>query len=84
MERKKKTAAEKVNAAMEGATWEEARQIGVDMLGKYVAFHIYRGDDFDFGKLMEEICDRGDKWVHEEGGARVVAIASFAREEDKR
>lgn len=77
MERKKKTASEKVNTAMKGATWEEAYQIGIDILGKYVAFQIYAHPDkeFDFGKLLEEICERGDKWVHKEGGAQVVAFA---------
>lgn len=64
--------------AMQGCSWEEAREIGVYILGKWVAFNAYMGDEPDLMKLLEDICKHGDEWI-KQGGASVVAIARVAR-----
>lgn len=77
--KKEKTTKEKVNTAMKKATWEEAREVGVEILGKYVAFNAHMDGKFDFHSLMREIAERGDKWVTQEGGAAHIAGAKMYR-----
>lgn len=55
--------------AMTGCSWEEGREIGVKILARWVVFKVYVGDEVDFEKLLKDICESADKWVHEEGGS---------------
>lgn len=79
----KKELKRKIGIAMEGCTWEEAREIGVDILGKCLAFYLNVYDHNDLEKMTEDICKRGDKWLKEENGAFVIAMARKAPEFDK-
>lgn len=72
--------------AMTGCSWEEGREIGVKILARWVGFKAYVGDGVDFDKLLKDICESADKWVHEEGGSFAVAMAKCSRkieEEEK-
>lgn len=72
---------EAVEKAMDKCSWEEAREIGVRILAKWVGFHTYMGDEPDLVALVKDICVGGDKWVKEGGGALVVSMAKQARKE---
>lgn len=79
----KKELKRKIGIAMEGCTWEEAREIGVDILGKCLSFYLNVYDHNDIETMMEDICKRGDKWLTEEKGAFVCAMAKNAPGFDK-
>lgn len=73
------TPMERMEYIMTGATWDDADEVGVEMLARCVALHTYARDDGEeyFKELMSRICRRADQWVHENNNELRLAIASL-------
>ena len=82
------TPIEKVEQRMKGMTWEEAEDVGVEILARCMALHAYARKDGEeyLPHLMKRICKRGDKWAHEGNNPQVLAFAAVGyklEQEDK-
>lgn len=78
------TVEEKMNFILDGATWEEAREVGCLILGKVAAKAVHvDGNRKIFSELMETVAKKGDQWV-QEGGSWCLAIAKACKTTDKR
>lgn len=74
------TAEERMNYILEGASWEEAKEVGCLILGKCVAKAVHVDGNKDiFNELFETIAKRGDRWVQEDGGF-YLAMAKVGKE----
>lgn len=81
MARKKKynlTALKRIEGALTGISWDEAEEVGVEILARVLAFHAYaKNDNVEyFEGLMKKICERADEWAHEPDGIEYLALAS--------
>lgn len=78
------TPIERVMKRMEGLSWEEAEDVGVEILARCVALHVYAHKDGKsyFDKLMERLCKRGDEWAHEGNNPRLLAFAAVEHEKE--
>lgn len=57
---------ERVDKSMEGMSWDEAEEVGIEILARVMALHVYSRKEEDYiGKLMKRICVRADEWAHE-------------------
>lgn len=61
------TPIERMNKLMKGLSWEEAEEVGVEILARTFAFHAYSVKDGEkfFENLMEKIALRADEWAKE-------------------
>ena len=79
---------ERVQSRLKGLSWEEAEDIGVEILARCLAMHVYAIKDGDkyFPKVMERIALRGDEWAHEPGNDFILAMVTVAhkREQEKK
>lgn len=77
---------ERVDRRLEGATWDEAEQVGIEIIARCMALHIYsrkEGSEYLEG-LMEKICKRADEWAHEGNHPLILAFASAGYEKNKK
>lgn len=74
------TPIERMNKLMNGLSWEEAEEVGVEILGRCMALHIYvRGENEEYiTGICRKICDRADEWAHSDYGNFVLAMARSA------
>lgn len=72
------TRLERVDKALQGASWEEAEEVGVEILARCMALHVYARKDGEtfFKDVMERICKRGDEWAHEGNHPTILAFAA--------
>ena len=81
------TPIERVDQRMKGMTWEEAESVGVEILARCTALHIYaRKDSVDwFDKTSERIIKRALEWKDEGNNSQILAWAAVAhkREQNK-
>lgn len=80
MARKKKsemTFLERVDRELEGSTWEQAEEVGIEILARVTAYHIYAREDGEeyVRDLIRRICKRGDQWAHEDRNLVRLAFA---------
>lgn len=77
------TPIERVEQRMKGMTWEEAEDVGVEILARCLALHTFvRKDGVDwFEKVTNRIIERMDEWRKD--NAFVLACASVANERQK-
>ena len=77
------TPIERMNKLMNGLSWEEAEEVGVEILARTFAFHAHSVKDGEkfFENLMEKIALRADEWAKEH--SRELAIASVMSKRDK-
>lgn len=77
--RSEMTTKERMEWIMTGATWDEAEDVGVEMLARCMALHVYsRKEGADYmNALFERIVKRADEWAHEPGNPMVLAIAAL-------
>ena len=80
------TPIERMNKFMDGLSWDEAEEVGVEILGKCMALHHYaRKENEEYMmKVFRRICERADEWAHSEYGAFVLAMAASANKHDKK
>lgn len=84
MARKKRsemTPNERMEYIMTGSTWDDAEEVGIEMLARCCALHVYARKEEDYilnlsMKLTERICRRADEWAHEGNNPFVLACAS--------
>lgn len=81
MARKKKSEMspkERMEYILDGATWDDAEETGIEILARCMALHVYaRKDGMEFfNALMEKIVKKADRWAHEEGNTTYLAIAA--------
>lgn len=87
MKRKKlsdMTPIERVEETMRNFSWDEAEDVGVEILARCMAMHVYarkQGKEY-FNDLMKRICKRADAWAHEDNNPFILAmISTFGNKE---
>ena len=72
---------ERIESRMKGMSWEEAEEVGVEVLARCIAYHAYvEGINGDFfRRLSERICRRSDEWAHSDYGRHYLAMARIGR-----
>ena len=77
------TPIERVDQRMKGMSWEEAEDVGVEILARCLALHIFaRKDGMDwYDKVLKRITERMDEWRKE--NAFVLAMAKSWYEKQK-
>jgi len=73
------TLIEMMERVLEKATWEEAEEVGLEILARCLAMHCYAIEDGEeyYKSLMKRICERGDEWAKEH--SKYLAIASVGQ-----
>ncbi|MDD6017136.1 MAG: hypothetical protein PUC18_12840 [Prevotellaceae bacterium] len=79
--RSEMTPMERMEYIMTGSTWDDAEEVGIEMLARCCALHVYARKEEDYilnlsMKLTERICRRADEWAHEGNNPFVLACAS--------
>jgi len=72
------TPIERMDYIMKGATWDDGEAVGIEMLARCMALHVYarkEGKEY-FDQLMKRICTRADEWAHEPGNPTILAFAA--------
>lgn len=72
------TPMERMEYIMTGATWDDGEAVGIEMLARCMALHVYarkEGEEY-FSGLMKRICMRADEWAHEHGNTFRLAVAA--------
>lgn len=78
------TPIERVDQRMNGMTWEEAEDVGVEILARCMALHTYArkdGDEF-YDKMMERICKRADEWAQSHSMVLAFASLGYKRQQE--
>ena len=72
------TPIERVDQRMKGMTWEEAEDVGVEILARCLALHMYaRKDGVDwFDKTSKRIIKRAQEWKDEGNHSWILAWAA--------
>lgn len=70
------TPIERVEERMKGMTWEEAEDVGVEILARCLASHVHIHKDGEeyLDKIMKRVCTRCVEWSQD--NAHVLAAAS--------
>ena len=62
---------------MTDSTWDDAEEVGIEMLARCCALHVYARKEEDYIlNLTARICRRADEWAHEGNNPFVLACAS--------
>ena len=71
---------ERVDSRMKGMSWEEAEEVGAEILGRCLALHIYaREEDEEYVKtLFHKVLKKADEWRKSDYGAFSLAMAHSA------
>ena len=74
------TPIERMNKLMDGLSWDEAEDVGAEILGRCLALHIYaREEDEEYMKaLFRKVVDKANEWRKSDYGAYVLAWAHQA------
>ena len=72
---------ERVDSRMKGMSWEEAEDVGVEILARCIALHIFAREDIDeyLPKLFGRIRDRSFEWAKTEGSFPLSMAKSAVR-----
>ena len=79
------TPIERVDQRMKNMTWEEAESVGVEILARCLALHVYSRKDGKewFDRTMKRIAERGDKWAKQNASVLAFASIGFKMEQNK-
>lgn len=84
------TPIERMNKMMEGLSWDEAEEVGIEILARCAAMHVYaKKEEEDYivnlsMSLTERICRRADGWAHEGDNSWYLALVATGFELRKR
>lgn len=84
------TPVERADRLMKGTTWDEAEQIGVEILARCMALHVYaRKEGTEYMeklmlKLLLKTTNRADEWAHENNNPALLALAAMGNELEKK
>lgn len=72
---------ERMEYIMTDASWDDAEEVGIEILARCCALHVYARKEEDYilnlsMKLTERICRRADEWAHEGNNPFVLACAA--------
>ena len=72
---------ERVDSRMKGMSWEEAEDVGVEILARCAALHIFAREDVDeyMPKLFERVFVRAFEWAKTEGSFPLAMAKSAVR-----
>ena len=72
---------ERVDSRMKGMSWEEAEDVGVEILARCIALHIFAREDFEeyLPKVFHRIRDRSFEWAKTEGCFPLAMAKSAVR-----
>ena len=75
------TPIERMNKLMNGLSWEEAEEVGVEILARCAALHIFAREDVDeyMPKLFERVFVRAFEWAKTEGSFPLAMAKSAVR-----
>lgn len=79
------TPIERVDQRMKGMTWEEAEDVGVEILARCMALHTYArkdGEEF-FKNVMERICKRAEEWAKTHTAILAFASLGYKEQQEK-
>ena len=76
---------ERVLSRMKDMSWEEAEEVGVEILARCLAMHVYSRKDGEeyFLPLLRHICQTADKWASSDFGSHYLAMARIGFELEK-
>ena len=76
------TRLERVDKALEGASWEEAEEAGIEILARCMALHFYSRNDGEkyFPDLIRRICIRRDQWAKDH--THILALAAIGHKHE--
>jgi len=79
------TPMEKMEKILKGSSWDEAEEVGKEILARCMALHLYAmGEGFEYiDHLIESICERGDAWAHEDNNPSILALAAVGYKLEK-
>ena len=79
------TPMEKMEKILKGSSWDEAEEVGKEILARCMALHIYAMDGgFEYiDHLIKSICERSDAWAHEDNNPRILALAAVGYKIEK-
>ena len=74
------TPMERMEFIMVGSSWDDADEVGVEILARCMALQTYARNNGKpyFESLMTRICKRADEWVHENNN--MVRLAMIKEE----
>lgn len=80
------TPIERVEQRMKGMSWEDAEDVGVEILARCLALHIYaRKDGVEyFERLTKRIIERTDSWRKEASGILAMAAVGYERQMEEK
>lgn len=72
---------ERVDSRMKGMSWEEAEDVGVEILARCIALHIFAREDIEeyLPKLFHRIRERACEWANHEGSFPLAMAKSAVR-----
>lgn len=73
---------ERVDQRMKGMSWDEAEEVGIEIIARVMALHVYARKEEDYiPDLMKRICHRAYEWAHEsDENIFRLAMAALAHE----
>lgn len=79
------TPIERVDQRMKDMTWEEAEDVGVEIMARCLALHVYaRRDGPDYWKrTFKRIIERAQEWKDEGNNSTILAWAAIAYEKER-
>ena len=75
------TPIERMNKLMKGLSWEEAEDVGVEILARCIALHTFAREDIEeyLPKLFKRIRVRACEWARTEGSFPLAMAKSAVR-----
>lgn len=79
------TPIERMNKLMEGLSWEEAEEVGAEILARCLAKHkhVLKDEDKFMDNILEKICERCNEWSHEHSWELAIASVMSKRDKEK-
>lgn len=72
------TPMEKMEKILKGSSWDEAEEVGKEILARCMALHILAmGEGIEYiDHLIQSICERGDAWAREGNNPSILGLAA--------
>jgi hypothetical protein len=72
---------ERVDSRIKGMSWEEAEDVGVEILSRCIALHIFAREDIEeyLPKVFHRIRERACEWASHEGSFPLAMAKSAVR-----
>ena len=73
---------ERVDSRMKGMSWEEAEDVGVEILARCIALHVFAREDTEeyLPKLFKRLRVRACEWANHEGSFPLAMAKAAVRD----